>query len=188
VFKNEVTPDDRVLDLGTGTGAVTDVVSSEDIVGLDISKEMLSVGRGGIVGQASTLPFRNNTFDVVTGRSVFHHFPDLELVLRELRRVLRPGGKVVVANEPIGVKMWKYYLRLVRGRLGHLLGRSSGWKVDIADEWDTDPVSLTALVNFWEGRGIPVEIFEEYFNPKLYHQYWPPDEQGQKFLFVGILK
>jgi ubiquinone/menaquinone biosynthesis C-methylase UbiE len=49
---------------------------------------------------AECLPYEDDSFDLVICHAVLHHLPDLEASLREIRRVLRPGGRCVVAGEP----------------------------------------------------------------------------------------
>lgn len=52
------------------------------------------------VADAEALPFDDASFDLVVGHAVLHHIPDVELAVREVLRVLRPGGRFVVAGEP----------------------------------------------------------------------------------------
>lgn len=52
------------------------------------------------VADAESLPFDDASFDLVVGHAVLHHIPDVELAMREVLRVLRPGGRFVVAGEP----------------------------------------------------------------------------------------
>ena len=185
-FEHYVGSDDRVLDLGTGTGAVADVVASVDVVGVDLSREMLFEGRGGIQARAAELPFRDDAFDAVTARSVLHHLPDLEVTLDEMQRVLRPGGRLVVANEPVGDPV-RTTIKRLRGRLGHALGRSNGgWKADLADEMGTNPVGLTELVNIWEGTGVPVATLDGRFDREYYLEYLPEDTSTGRYMFVGV--
>ena len=54
----------------------------------------------GRVGDAEHLPYDDGSFDLVVGHAVIHHIPDVELALRECLRVLRPGGRLVIAGEP----------------------------------------------------------------------------------------
>src|SRR5205085_11130002 len=49
---------------------------------------------------AESLPFADQSFDLVLGHAVLHHLPDLERAFAEFRRVLRPGGRIVFAGEP----------------------------------------------------------------------------------------
>ena len=52
---------------------------------------------------AEGIPYEDNTFDLVVGHAVLHHIPDVELSLREVVRVLKPGGRFVFAGEPTTV-------------------------------------------------------------------------------------
>lgn len=60
---------------------------------LDLSLE-------GAVSDAEDLPFPDNSFDLVCGHAVLHHIPDLDVAMREVLRVLKPGGRFVFAGEP----------------------------------------------------------------------------------------
>lgn len=95
----------RVLDLGCGAGHVSFRVAdlADEVVAYDLSPRMLEVvaaaaserGLGNIrtvQGVAESLPFADNSFDVVCSRFSAHHWRDVGLALREARRVLKPGG------------------------------------------------------------------------------------------------
>jgi len=92
----------RVLDVGTGTGAGADEVArtGAKVVGIDRSSGMLSVGHRErpslplVAAEAIDLPFRDRTFDVVMGNFVFAHFVKVETALFDLTRVLVPGGRI----------------------------------------------------------------------------------------------
>lgn len=98
----EVVEGDRVLDVGTGTGvgveAATNVAATA--VGVDRSIAMLAVGRRAhpslplLAAQVVDLPFRDRTFDVAMGNFVLAHFVKVETALFDVRRVLRPDGRV----------------------------------------------------------------------------------------------
>ena len=100
-----------VLDVAAGTGLLSQVVAPKvkRVVALDVTPEMITEGykkfrqRGlrniiFILGAAEALPLRTGTFDLVMTRFSFHHFRKPELVLREMNRVCRPGGNVVVVD------------------------------------------------------------------------------------------
>lgn len=98
------------LDLGCGTGVMLDTLASRyrRIVGLDLSAEMLEgydasgLPPGRTVrlvrGDMTTLPFATERFDVVVCRSALHHMDDEVGVLKEMARVLRPGGSLVLGE------------------------------------------------------------------------------------------
>ena len=102
-------PDERLLDVATGTGAVLRAlqgraVPPRSVTGIDASAAMLahvgplpqgwSVG----VGDARALPFEDGAFDVVSASYVLHIVDDLPAVLAEIRRVLRPDGRLVTVT------------------------------------------------------------------------------------------
>jgi SAM-dependent methyltransferase len=99
---------DRVLDVGCGTGilarkAAERVGSAGHVTGLDLDEGMLSVARRigpGIEcrqGDATELPFEDAAFDAVVSQFALMYFPDRAAALREMWRVLRPGGRLAVA-------------------------------------------------------------------------------------------
>lgn len=86
----------KILDVGCGTGIIHDLYPHRDIVGIDVSKGMLSHHKGKhLLASADDIPFPNDTFDSVVCRSVLHHLPRAWKGLNEIWRVLRPGGTFV---------------------------------------------------------------------------------------------
>jgi ubiquinone/menaquinone biosynthesis C-methylase UbiE len=73
----------------------------------------------GRVADAERIPYEDATFDLVVGHAVLHHIPDVQLALREVLRVLKPGGRFVFAGEPTKVGDW--YAR----RLGSLTWKAT---------------------------------------------------------------
>ena len=106
----------RMIDVGCGTGFVAEriapVLSSDDtIVCADLSAAMLEACRKTLGSRftcrfefskldGSSLPERDEACDVVTMNSVLHHLPEPGAMLREIGRVLKPGGCFIVAHEP----------------------------------------------------------------------------------------
>ena len=103
----DLQPGERVLDLaaGTATSSAALAGSGADVVGCDFSLGMLRVGRAAahegvelVAGDALRLPFRDAAFDAVTIAFGLRNTADRDLALRELLRVTRPGGRLVVCE------------------------------------------------------------------------------------------
>ena len=107
----------RVLDVGCGTGFVAGRVApvlngTDTIVCADLSQAMLDACRSTLAGaghacrfefvklDGRTLAQADRSCDVVTMNSVLHHLPEPGVILREVDRVLKPGGRFIVAHEP----------------------------------------------------------------------------------------
>jgi demethylmenaquinone methyltransferase/2-methoxy-6-polyprenyl-1,4-benzoquinol methylase len=99
-------PGDRMLDVATGTGVVARVAATITgdagaVVGADASIGMLLAGRRNVkmprveaIGER--LPFRGASFDLISIGYALRHFADLQLLFAECRRVLRPGGRLLI--------------------------------------------------------------------------------------------
>ncbi len=117
----------RVLDVATGTGAVAlELVAAEPerrVVGIDQSTEMLAAARQRVderielhEGRAESLPFGDAEFDALTFTYLLRYVDDVPATLRELARVVRPGG--VIAMQEFGLPrgvwrpLWELYVRI----------------------------------------------------------------------------
>lgn len=102
---------DRVLDLACGTGElerrIVGTVSDLEIVGVDLAPSMIDRARNKLEGQPRVtfeqadvhdLPFEGDAFDVAICANTFHYFTHPAQMLQEARRVLRPGGRLVVLD------------------------------------------------------------------------------------------
>jgi demethylmenaquinone methyltransferase/2-methoxy-6-polyprenyl-1,4-benzoquinol methylase len=126
-----VRPGDRVLDAACGTGdlAIADLrAGASKVTGLDFSEEMLARARrkaplDWVQGDMLALPFADGTFDAATVGFGVRNVADLELSLRELRRVLRPGGRLAILEitQPRGVL--RHFFHLWFDKIVPLLGK-----------------------------------------------------------------
>ncbi|MGH2471503.1 MAG: class I SAM-dependent methyltransferase [Candidatus Limnocylindria bacterium] len=116
-------PDDVVLDVATGTGLVARALHERygcEVIGLDRSADMLSAAaaRDGHIslvrGRAESLPFPDESFDHLTFTYLLRYVDDPATTLRELARVVRPGGRIVgldfgVPASPVLRALWRVY-------------------------------------------------------------------------------
>jgi ubiquinone/menaquinone biosynthesis C-methylase UbiE len=102
-------PADRVLDVGCGTGELLTRLAAKypasKLAGLDPVLEMLNVAKRKLsadvdlrVGWANSLPWKDGSFDVVVSCNMFHYITHPVAAIREMERVLRPGGQLVITD------------------------------------------------------------------------------------------
>ncbi len=133
----------KVLDVATGTGDLAIMFgreATEEVVGLDISPGMLEIGKNKvsdkgldkkvkmIIGDSEKMVFDDGTFDAVTVAFGVRNFEDLEKGLREILRVLRPGGMLVVleTSQPEGAvvkQLFRFYSKYIIPNIGKLMSK-----------------------------------------------------------------
>ena len=135
---------DRVLDVATGTGklalgAARAVGPGGQVMGVDVSRRMLARARrlaapniGWREADAMAMPFPPGTFDAVLIGFGLRNLPDIDAALREMARVLRPGGRLVVleiAEPPGGVArlLFVTWFRRLVPFLGRLVGEPAAY-------------------------------------------------------------
>jgi demethylmenaquinone methyltransferase/2-methoxy-6-polyprenyl-1,4-benzoquinol methylase len=137
-------PDERVLDVATGTGLVAEALVRRygcNVVGLDQSAEMLAGAEARlagapplgerialVTGEAERLPFADGEFDHLTFTYLLRYVDDPAATLRELARVVRPGGRVAslefgVPPSPLWRGLWTAYTRVGLPGLGRVVSR-----------------------------------------------------------------
>jgi demethylmenaquinone methyltransferase / 2-methoxy-6-polyprenyl-1,4-benzoquinol methylase len=167
----QVSPDARVLDVATGTGLVARALVRRygcSVVGLDQSEEMLGRARALVgpsmelvVGEAESLPFEDGSFDALTFTYLLRYVDDPAATMRELARVVRPGGRIAMLEfyVPAGVwhPLWVLYTRVGLPSLGRLVSRE-WYEVgrflgpNISSFWRDHP--LDSVVSMWRAAGI----------------------------------
>jgi demethylmenaquinone methyltransferase/2-methoxy-6-polyprenyl-1,4-benzoquinol methylase len=168
----------RVLDVATGTAGVSLMLadrSDADIVGIDLTEQMLRGGRDRVrragqtarirlvCGRAEQLPFPDATFDAMTFTYLLRYVADPAATVRELSRVVRPGGTIsslefFVPPRPLWLPLWRLYTRVVLP-VGGFLGGGRAWATvgrflgpSIEEHYRRYPVA--AHVAMWEAAGL----------------------------------
>ena len=167
----------RVLDVACGTAAVSielaRAVPERTVVGIDQSPEMLAAGRervehaglGGRIelreGRAESLPFEDGSVDALTFTYLLRYVDDPAATMRELARVVRPGGTIAMQEFglPTGIwrPLWELYVRVGLPAAGAVV--SPGWHEvggflgpSIRDFYERLP--LGELLRLWHDAGI----------------------------------
>ena len=168
----------RVLDVATGTAGVALMLTDRSdamVTGVDITEPMLRRGRDLVArrgrtsrirlvaGQAEQLPFRAHTFDALTFTYLLRYVANPAATLRELSRVVRPGGAVAsleffVPGNPVWRLGWEAYTRLLLPAAGLMTGGKKWAAVgrflgpSISAYYRRYPLAWT--VDAWQSAGI----------------------------------
>ncbi len=211
-------PGARILDFGCGAGKLVaaGLAAGLNVFGADIyyggSRTRAQAERSGLLGNAileirdDRLPFDGDYFDLVVNNQVMEHVHDLDLVLREIHRVLVPGGRLlsvfpsrdVLREGHIGIPLahrlprgsgLRFYYTLALRRLG--LGT---WKAEAPTcrEWAEEKLLWIDVYTRYRSRREIFRTFRRYFKSELreidYVRYRLLDRPGRRWIaaFAGL--
>lgn len=160
LLRSGLAPGQRMLDVAIGTGLVAREAlrilgRPEDLVGLDVSPGMLrqarSLGLPLVQAKAEAIPLADASMDLVTVGYALRHFADLEATFAEFRRVLRPGGGVLLLeiDQPesaLGQAALRFYLGRVVPALSRWIGGGRDARTMMRYFWDTIDTCVPAAV------------------------------------------
>lgn len=169
VSKTNAVPGSTVLDVAAGTGLVSRELAARKrlrVVSLDVSEPMLRSGLPAndlaglgsrimpVLGRAERLPFDDGVFDALTFTYLFRYVDDPPAVMRELARVVRPGGSIAtlefhVPQQPVLRVGWYAYTRGALPVIGSLAGRA--WR-------DTGRFLGPSISRFDERAPLPEQV------------------------------
>lgn len=176
----DVKPGSKALDVCCGTAdwtiALAEAVGENGhVTGLDFSQNMLNVGLEKtknmkqvklVQGNAMELPFPDNTFDYVTIGFGLRNVPDYMQVLREMNRVVKPGGKVVCLETsqseiPGYRQLFRFYFRYIMPLFGKLFAKSYkeySWLQESANDFP----GMKKLKKMFEQAGLQNVVYKSY--------------------------
>lgn len=153
--------DDRILDVGCGTGESMRRVLGADrsVHGLDVSPHQLAYARekpalqgaSFALGDATNLPYRSDSFDVVMSLGSLPYVPDVDAALEEAHRVTRPNGRLFVVgplypSHPIAQRLADALLHFLRPERFVRRCRRAGWSAVETEVVHMDWLARDALV------------------------------------------
>lgn len=170
----------KALDVCCGTAdwtiSLADAVGATgEVIGLDFSENMLSIGKEKtkdyeqiqlIHGNAMELPFPDDSFDFVTIGFGLRNVPDYLQVLKEMRRVVKPGGKVVCLETsqptlPVFKQGYYFYFRFVMPMFGKIFAKSYkeySWLQESARDFP----GMKELASLFEKAGLSNVTYKAY--------------------------
>ncbi len=130
----EKEPFESLLDAGCGTGSMLEMVArrfpGRRLAGLDMTPQMIEhaaakniPGAELTVGDCEAMPYPDASFDVIVNSMSFHHYPDPNAFFREVARVLKPGGRLVLRDGTSRSRILLWYMNRIEipvlNRLGY---------------------------------------------------------------------
>ena len=183
-------PDDVVLDVATGTGLVARALRERyrcSVIGLDQSADMLSAAAASnghiplVRGRAERLPFPDESFDHLTFTYLLRYVDDPAGVMRELARVVRPGGRVAaldfgVPPNPVLRALWRLYTRAGLP----LIGRA------ISERWASVGAFLGGSIEHFDREHSKREVAEFWREAGLEDVHIDPMSFGAGVVMIAV--
>lgn len=133
---------DKILDLGCGNGNIINLLKKEreaSYYGLDICENMIEEAKKKCgeyvkftVGDAENLPYKDDQFDIIICNASFHHYTKPEVAIKEIKRVLKSGGTLILGDPTIP--------GLVRGLFNKMLPYTNSGDFKIYGKKDIVPI------------------------------------------------
>lgn len=177
--------DETALYVGVGTGEIAGKFNVSEMWGLDISPEMMeqckNIKRNRlIVGSSNNIPFLDNTFDFVFSRNLLKHVDNPWDTLSEMKRVVKPKGKVFTVEScvthPLDVEYPNYCVRTVEPY--HNSFRTHDWYLDLYKKIDYKDISenIYKYKSTWLSKWIESAGATEEIKKKILLKYENADE------------
>jgi demethylmenaquinone methyltransferase/2-methoxy-6-polyprenyl-1,4-benzoquinol methylase len=178
-----------VLDVATGTGltateALAVVGESGRVIGVDPSEGMLRqarpVGHQAVRGLGEALPFRPESFDMISMGYALRHVTDLDVAFADFRRVLKPGGRLIVLEitrpaSRIGAWLMKQYMQALVPLLAARAGDRARGRRLMSYYWDTiagcvPPEAILSALRATGFAGVERRIVHQVFSEYTGHK------------------
>lgn len=123
-----IKPGENLLDIGCGTGELLKMIHdkepSANLYGLDLSADMLAIADQKLpkginldLGESSSLKYQQDKFDIIVSTNSLHCWADKKLSLRNITKVLKPGGKIIITdlcNDYFSMKLFELHIKTIR--------------------------------------------------------------------------
>lgn len=182
--------DKVVIDIGCGPGNIYATLQGKPkhLIGVDVAPKSLELagklGYTPVLADANNLPFKSGIADVVTLNATLHHCENMESVLKEAARLVKPGGVLVTDHDSQysawnykGIAMLLWQARLLYYRMtGHGFHKSA----------DQQKWGLACEIHHKPGHGVKKEMFESILEPHGFNvKVFPHNHTLGKSIFEG---
>ena len=158
---------ETLLDAGCATGPMLSLLTKEypnkNYVGLDLSPKMIEIGKQKnlintifIEGDCENMPLEDNTFDIVINSQSFHHYPNPVAFFKEVHRVLKPGGKLILRDNTAS-KIVLFFINNITMKLLNLIGYG-----------DVKTSSIEEIKEYCNLSGLKIQKLEKQKNSRVH--------------------